>query len=284
MPLFDWDAPQGQTILKYRFSYYWAATLPLTFIVIVLWTIFFLLPWKRWLPVWVFNPTSQTAPSNESPIDLENSPEIRYRKQTPIRWNINLAIEHSQFDAGTISDRMPQRGLDASQDQSPPVSEDKYIPQSHQKTIFEGRGGLSKLARNDRRRSIQIDRPKPLRSISRQRLTYERPIVIIENNSESVHSSPPSLAVSLDPISLKGAAPDTSPGPDSVAQPPIIQLIGSRRSSLVSRTSSEGSSRAQRDERKVDQSRERTPYHLQRGQRDLDYTFYGPIFDKERYG
>lgn len=284
MPLFDWDAPRGQTILKYRFSYYWAATLPLTFIIIVLWTIFFLLPWRRWLLVRVFNPTRQTAPPNESPIDLENSPEIRYRKQTPIGSNMNLAIRHSQFDPGTISDRMPHRGLDASQDQSPPVSEDKYIPQSHQKTIFEGRGGLSRLARNDRRRSIQNDRPEPLRSISRQRLNYERPIVIIENSSESVHSSPPSLAVSLDPISLKGAAPDTSPGRDSVVQPPIIQPIGSRRNSLVSKISSEGSSRAQRDERRVDQSRERTPYHLQRGQQDLDYTFYGPIFDKVRYG
>ncbi len=210
----------------------------------------------------------------------EKSPERRYTQQTPIRSEMNFGIAQSQSNPGTTSNRMPQPSLHGSREQSSPVTEDKYMPQSYQKTIFEGRSGLSRLERNHRLHSIQVDRPGLHRSISGQRLYSKPPRVIIENSNVSVHSSPPSLAVSSDPILFEGATPDTSPGRDSAVQPSTMRPISSRRNSLVLRTSSEGSLRVGREERRVNQSRERTSYHLQRDQRDLDYTFYGPIFGK----
>jgi hypothetical protein len=49
MPLFNWDAPQGHSVLKDRFNYYWASTLPLTFVVLLTWALCILLPWHKWL-------------------------------------------------------------------------------------------------------------------------------------------------------------------------------------------------------------------------------------------
>jgi hypothetical protein len=47
MPVFEWD---GNTpIIKLRFKYYWAVTVPLTLFVLLLWALAMLLPWKSWL-------------------------------------------------------------------------------------------------------------------------------------------------------------------------------------------------------------------------------------------
>jgi hypothetical protein len=49
MPLLDWDAKNGSSVFKARFKYYWAVTIPLTFILILVWSLILLLPWKRWV-------------------------------------------------------------------------------------------------------------------------------------------------------------------------------------------------------------------------------------------
>lgn len=49
MPLFNWDAAQGDSVMKERFYYYWAATLPLTFVVLLVWALCLLLPWRKYL-------------------------------------------------------------------------------------------------------------------------------------------------------------------------------------------------------------------------------------------
>jgi hypothetical protein len=50
MPLFNWDAENGSSVLTARFKYYWAVTIPLTFVLILIWSLLLLLPWRRWIP------------------------------------------------------------------------------------------------------------------------------------------------------------------------------------------------------------------------------------------
>jgi hypothetical protein len=50
MPLFDWDADNGSSVFKAPFKYYWTVTLPLTFILILIWSLILLFPWKKWIP------------------------------------------------------------------------------------------------------------------------------------------------------------------------------------------------------------------------------------------
>jgi hypothetical protein len=48
MPLFDWDAAPGSSVLKDCFNYYWIATLPLTIGVMIIWSLCLCLPWRKW--------------------------------------------------------------------------------------------------------------------------------------------------------------------------------------------------------------------------------------------
>jgi hypothetical protein len=43
MPLFNWDAPRGESVLKSRFWVFWAVTIPLTLAVIGVWWL-----WMLW--------------------------------------------------------------------------------------------------------------------------------------------------------------------------------------------------------------------------------------------
>jgi hypothetical protein len=49
MPMFDWDN-DGSPTVKSGFKYYWAIAIPLTFLVLLLWSLAVLLPWRSWLP------------------------------------------------------------------------------------------------------------------------------------------------------------------------------------------------------------------------------------------
>jgi len=47
LPLFNWD--EGNfPVVKKGFKYYWAIAIPLTILVLVIWAVAVLLPWKRW--------------------------------------------------------------------------------------------------------------------------------------------------------------------------------------------------------------------------------------------
>ncbi|CZR70210.1 uncharacterized protein PAC_20111, partial [Phialocephala subalpina] len=48
MPVFNWDKADGP-FFKPHFKYYWAIVIPLTFIVLVLWALAVLLPWRKWM-------------------------------------------------------------------------------------------------------------------------------------------------------------------------------------------------------------------------------------------
>ena len=43
MPLLDWQAPRGTSIISQRFWIYWAVTVPLTAAVLLLWSTWYLL-------------------------------------------------------------------------------------------------------------------------------------------------------------------------------------------------------------------------------------------------
>lgn len=49
MPVFNWD-DDGTPVVKEGFKYYWATAIPLTFLVLALWALAMLLPWRAWLP------------------------------------------------------------------------------------------------------------------------------------------------------------------------------------------------------------------------------------------
>lgn len=61
LPFFDWDS-DGSPAVKAEFKYYWAITLPLTFLVLILWTLATILPWRKWLPK---NESHSTQPELE---------------------------------------------------------------------------------------------------------------------------------------------------------------------------------------------------------------------------
>jgi hypothetical protein len=48
MPVFNWDKADAP-FFKPQFKYYWAIVIPLTFIVLVLWALAMLLPWRKWM-------------------------------------------------------------------------------------------------------------------------------------------------------------------------------------------------------------------------------------------
>lgn len=48
MPLFNWDG-NGLPVIKDGFRYYWAIAIPLTVLVLAMWAIAMLLPWRMWL-------------------------------------------------------------------------------------------------------------------------------------------------------------------------------------------------------------------------------------------
>jgi hypothetical protein len=47
MPTFNWDG-DGSPIVKPGFRYYWVVTVLVTILVLLLWTLARLLPWKLW--------------------------------------------------------------------------------------------------------------------------------------------------------------------------------------------------------------------------------------------
>jgi hypothetical protein len=62
MPVLDFSVQDGGSVFKPSFKYYWAVTIPLTFVLILVWSLVLLLPWKRWLP-WrdlTMNPDSES--------------------------------------------------------------------------------------------------------------------------------------------------------------------------------------------------------------------------------
>ena len=48
MPFFNWGV-DGESVVKSEFRIYWAFAIPLTVMVVLLWTVAVMLPWKRWL-------------------------------------------------------------------------------------------------------------------------------------------------------------------------------------------------------------------------------------------
>jgi len=48
MPVFNWDEKEVP-IVKPAFKYYLAVTLPMTFLVLLTWSLAMLLPWKKWI-------------------------------------------------------------------------------------------------------------------------------------------------------------------------------------------------------------------------------------------
>jgi hypothetical protein len=48
MPTFNWDG-DGAPIIKSGFRYYWAVTVPVTILVLLVWTLARLLPKKLWV-------------------------------------------------------------------------------------------------------------------------------------------------------------------------------------------------------------------------------------------
>jgi hypothetical protein len=48
MPVFNWDS-EGAPVVKAGFKYYWIVAVPLTFLVLLLWVLAILLPWRKWL-------------------------------------------------------------------------------------------------------------------------------------------------------------------------------------------------------------------------------------------
>lgn len=47
MPVFNWDG-NGAPAIKPGFKYYWAVAIPLTILVLGIWALSMLLPWKEW--------------------------------------------------------------------------------------------------------------------------------------------------------------------------------------------------------------------------------------------
>jgi hypothetical protein len=47
MPVFNWDG-NGAPAIKPGFKYYWAVAVPLTILVLGVWALGMLLPWKEW--------------------------------------------------------------------------------------------------------------------------------------------------------------------------------------------------------------------------------------------
>ena len=43
MPLLDWQAPRGGPVVSHRFWIYWAVTVPLTAVVLLLWSTWYLI-------------------------------------------------------------------------------------------------------------------------------------------------------------------------------------------------------------------------------------------------
>jgi hypothetical protein len=48
MPVFDWGE-NGAPIVKPALKFYVAVTLPMTFVVLLTWSLAVLLPWKKWI-------------------------------------------------------------------------------------------------------------------------------------------------------------------------------------------------------------------------------------------
>jgi hypothetical protein len=48
MPVFNWNG-DGAPFVKDGFKYYLAVAIPLTFLVLTLWALAMLLPWRAWL-------------------------------------------------------------------------------------------------------------------------------------------------------------------------------------------------------------------------------------------
>ena len=49
--MFSWG-DNGLPVANAGFKYYWAVTIPLTLVVLVLWAVAMLLPWEKWLSIW----------------------------------------------------------------------------------------------------------------------------------------------------------------------------------------------------------------------------------------
>jgi hypothetical protein len=49
--MFSWG-DNGLPVANAGFKYYWAITIPLTFLVLIMWAIAMLLPWEKWLSKW----------------------------------------------------------------------------------------------------------------------------------------------------------------------------------------------------------------------------------------
>jgi Mg2+ and Co2+ transporter CorA len=49
MPLFNWDASEGEAVVKSGFRWYWAIAVPLTVLVLGVWVLAMLLPWRIWI-------------------------------------------------------------------------------------------------------------------------------------------------------------------------------------------------------------------------------------------
>jgi hypothetical protein len=71
MPFFDWDS-DGLPFVKQGFKYYWAIAIPLTVLVLVLWSLSLLLPWSQW---W----SRMTTRSKQK--DLESAEPERIKSQ-----------------------------------------------------------------------------------------------------------------------------------------------------------------------------------------------------------
>jgi hypothetical protein len=72
MPLFNWDAETGSSVFKPYFKYDWIVTVPLTLIVILIWSVTLLLPWKQWIP-WQQNNSGNLVPALDSFLDDDSS-------------------------------------------------------------------------------------------------------------------------------------------------------------------------------------------------------------------
>lgn len=79
MPLFNWDAPSGTSVLKSRFNFYWAATLPLTFVVLLIWALCLFLPWHRWLAR--FKASANVRDTADVEKDKRDAPKSELEKQ-----------------------------------------------------------------------------------------------------------------------------------------------------------------------------------------------------------
>ncbi|KAH7393844.1 hypothetical protein DE146DRAFT_109470 [Phaeosphaeria sp. MPI-PUGE-AT-0046c] len=68
MDMFNWDAPRGTPVLSSRFWIYWAVTVPLTFVVFCVWS------------VWVRRHDRDTAPSTTTASEISDEPRPWYQR------------------------------------------------------------------------------------------------------------------------------------------------------------------------------------------------------------